>query len=116
MGILVNRVSLLMYNPSRSRRLKWSVVALLGIINLSGFFIFIPSQLGVNLTWVRADAIWDRLEKTIFAILDLSLNLYFIHLVRSNLIKNGLLKYKMLYWINLAMVFVSISLDVRGSC
>ncbi|KAK6865043.1 hypothetical protein PG995_001571 [Apiospora arundinis] len=112
MGILVNRVSLLMYNPSRSRRLKWSVVALLGIINLSGFFIFIPSQLGVNLTWVRADAIWDRLEKTIFAILDLSLNLYFIHLVRSNLIKNGLLKYKMLYWINLAMVFVSISLDV----
>ncbi|KAK7952298.1 uncharacterized protein PG986_008026 [Apiospora aurea] len=112
MGILVNRVSLLMYDPRRARRLKWSVVALLGVINLSGFFIFIPSQLGVNATWVYADAIWDRLEKTIFAALDLSLNLYFIHLVRANLIENGLLKYKLLYWINLAMVFVSISLDV----
>ncbi|KAK8042192.1 hypothetical protein PG993_006715 [Apiospora rasikravindrae] len=112
MGILVNRVSLLMYDPRTSRRLKWSVVALLGVINLSGFFIFIPSQLGVNATWVYADAIWDRLEKTIFAALDLSLNLYFIHLVRSNLIENGLLKYKLLYWVNLVMVFVSISLDV----
>ncbi|KAK7969397.1 hypothetical protein PG988_008470, partial [Apiospora saccharicola] len=112
MGILVNRVSLLMYNPRKSRRLKWSVVALLGVINLSGFFIFIPSQLGVNATWVFADAIWDRLEKTIFAALDLSLNLYFIHLVRANLIENGLLRYKMLYWVNLVMVFVSISLDV----
>ncbi|KAK7923017.1 hypothetical protein PG985_007088 [Apiospora marii] len=112
MGILVNRVSLLMYDPRKSRRLKWTVVALLGVINLSGFFIFIPSQLGVNATWVYADAIWDRLEKTIFAALDLSLNLYFIHLVRANLIENGLVRYKMLYWINLAMVFVSISLDV----
>lgn len=114
MGILVNRVSLLMYDPRKSRWLKWSVVALLGVINLSGFFIFIPSQLGVNSTWVYADAIWDRLEKAIFAALDLGLNLYFIHLVRSNLIENGLLKYKMLYWINLVMVFVSISLDVRA--
>ncbi|KAK8114142.1 hypothetical protein PG999_006211 [Apiospora kogelbergensis] len=114
MGILVNRVSLLMFDPRKSRRLKWSVVVLLGIINLSGFFIFIPSQLGVNPTWVYVDAIWDRLEKTIFAVLDLGLNLYFIHLVRSNLIENGLSRYKMLYWINLAMVFVSISLDVRA--
>ncbi|KAK8048721.1 hypothetical protein PG994_010451 [Apiospora phragmitis] len=112
MGILVNRVSLLMYDRRRSRRLKWSVVALLGVINLSGFFIFIPSQLNINPTWVYADAIWDRLEKSIFAILDLSLNLYFIHLVRSNLISNGLVKYKLLYWVNLGMVFVSISLDV----
>lgn len=103
-----------MFDPRKSRRLKWSVVVLLGIINLSGFFIFIPSQLGVNPTWVYVDAIWDRLEKTIFAVLDLGLNLYFIHLVRSNLIENGLSRYKMLYWINLAMVFVSISLDVRA--
>ena len=97
MGILVSRVSLLMHDPQKSRRLQWTVVALLGVINLSGFFIFIPSQLGVNTTWVHADAIWDRLEKTIFDALDLSLNLYFIHLVRSDLIENGFGRYKMMY-------------------
>ncbi|KAL1862810.1 hypothetical protein Daus18300_008306 [Diaporthe australafricana] len=55
---------------------------------------------------------WDRVEKGIFALIDLCLNLYFIYLVRSELIVHGLTKYEALYKFNIVMIFCSLSLDV----
>lgn len=55
---------------------------------------------------------WDRVEKVIFLLIDAALNFYFIHLVRSRLIANGLTKYNRLYRFNLLMIGVSITMDV----
>jgi hypothetical protein len=57
--------------------------------------------------------VWDRVEKVIFLLIDAALNFYFIHLVRSRLIANGLTKYNRLYRFNLLMIGISITMDVR---
>ncbi|KAF5661214.1 hypothetical protein FDENT_13565 [Fusarium denticulatum] len=63
-------------------------------------------------TYIDTNNIWDRIEKGIFAVIDLALNFYFVYLVRSSLISYGLTKYVVLYRFNLVMVIVSISMDI----
>lgn len=56
--------------------------------------------------------IWDPIEKILFLIIDLGLNITFIRLVKNRLIANGLTKYDKLLSGNLALVAINISLDV----
>lgn len=85
---------------------------LIGAINISVFIIWMPARLQISSHWIYLNDIWDRVEKGIFLLIDLGLNLYFIYIVRSELIGHGLKKYWNLYWFNVGMIFVSISLDV----
>lgn len=66
----------------------------------------------VSETFIHVNSIWDRIEKVIYLILDLALNIYFLYLVRSRLIAKGLHKYKPLWNFNAAIITVSISMDV----
>ncbi|KAF5661917.1 hypothetical protein FHETE_8197 [Fusarium heterosporum] len=110
--IIINRIAILMVNRRTAKLLKiWSFV-LIFCINISVFTIWIPARLQVNDTWVSINKVWDRIEKVLFLLIDAGLNLYFIHLVRSRLIANGLTKYTRLFHFNLAMIAVSISMDV----
>jgi hypothetical protein len=72
------------------------------VINISTFCIWIPARLQINETYIRINDVWDRVEKSLLAIIDVGLNLYFIHLVRAKLISNGLTKYNRLFHFNLA--------------
>jgi hypothetical protein len=110
-GIITNRIGLLIYDARHVRRLRWGVVALIGLINVSVYCIWIPAHLQISPTWIYINGIWDRIEKGMFLIIDSSLNLYFIHLVRTRLIANGLTKYKPLFKFNMAMIVFSMSLD-----
>ncbi|KAL2754917.1 hypothetical protein ACRALDRAFT_2092163, partial [Sodiomyces alcalophilus JCM 7366] len=110
--IIINRLGLLLVVRGRATRLKWIVFLIILAINISVFIIWMPARLQINETWYRLNEIWDRCEKAIFALVDGFLNFYFIHLVRSHLIKNGLTKYYRLYYTNLVLIFVSLSLDV----
>jgi hypothetical protein len=74
--------------------------------------IWIPARLQINDTWMNINKVWDRIEKVIFLLVDAGLNLYFIHLVRSRLIANGLTKYTRLFRYNLGMIAVSMTMDV----
>lgn len=112
MQIIINRISLLSVRRSVATRLKWSVAAVLGLINISVFVIWIPARLQISETFIHVNDIWDRIEKVIFALIDGTLNVYFIYLVRTKLIANGLTKYMPLFWFNILMVFISLSLDV----
>ncbi|RYP78858.1 hypothetical protein DL771_000243 [Monosporascus sp. 5C6A] len=112
MQIIINRVWLLMSNKSRWNRVKWGVASVMGVINISVYCIWIPARLQISPTYIHVNEIWDRVEKVIFCFIDASLNLYFIYLVRSRLIAGGLDKYTSLYRFNLAMIGVSMSLDV----
>ncbi|KAH7111353.1 hypothetical protein B0J11DRAFT_619929 [Dendryphion nanum] len=112
MQIIINRISLLSVRRSVATRLKWTVAAILGVINISVFIIWIPARLQISKTFININEIWDRIEKVIFALIDGSLNAYFIYLVRTKLIANGLTKYMPLFWFNIFMVCISMSLDI----
>jgi hypothetical protein len=112
MQTIINRIALLSVQRSVAIRLKWTVAAILGLINISVFVIWIPARLQISETFIHVNDIWDRMEKVIFALIDGTLNVYFIYLVRTKLIANGLTKYMPLFWFNIMMVFVSLSLDV----
>ncbi|KAL2267205.1 hypothetical protein VTJ83DRAFT_4482 [Remersonia thermophila] len=112
MQILANRLSLIMYNPSRERRLKVGLLMALGLINVSVFVVWIPARLQMSPEWVFANEVWDRTEKAIYAVIDMALNIYFMWLVRTKLVAGGLKEYRVLWKYNAAMACLSISLDV----
>ncbi|RBR18242.1 uncharacterized protein FIESC28_06171 [Fusarium coffeatum] len=112
MQIIVNRIALLHVSPTIVRRLKWGIFAILAVINISVFCIWIPARLQISETYIQINNVWDRIEKGIFAVIDLALNFYFVYLVRSSLISYGLTKYVVLYRFNLVMVVISISMDI----
>ncbi|KAM0238897.1 hypothetical protein ACHAP5_008532 [Fusarium lateritium] len=110
--IIINRIAILMVNRQSAKRLKiWAFIIIL-CINVSVFTIWIPARLQVNDTWVSINKVWDRIEKVIFLLVDAGLNLYFIHLVHSRLIANGLTKYTRLFRFNLGMIAISMAMDV----
>ncbi|KAK0661627.1 hypothetical protein QBC41DRAFT_350630 [Cercophora samala] len=110
--ILCNRLSLLLFNPYHARRLKITAGLAIGLINISVFCIWLPARLQISETFIRLNNIWDRVEKALFLIIDGCLNVYFMHMVRTKLIANGLKKYEMVYKFNLSMMVVSLLLDV----
>ncbi|KAK7955980.1 uncharacterized protein PG986_005202 [Apiospora aurea] len=109
--IIINRIALLMVPATRARKVRWSVAAIVGSINISGFFIWIPARLQISPLYEKVNIIWDRSEKGVFLVVDLALNIYFIHLVRSRLVANGLTKYNRLFHFNVCMVVISVALD-----
>ncbi|KAH6996978.1 hypothetical protein EDB80DRAFT_138268 [Ilyonectria destructans] len=112
MQIIINRIALLAVSPSTVRRLRWGIFFTLLIINISVGIVWIPARLQISPRWIHVNNIYDRLEKAVFAVIDVCLNLYFVHLVRSSLIEYGLTKYILLYRFNLAMVAVSLTMDI----
>ncbi|GJN69951.1 hypothetical protein PLIIFM63780_010390 [Purpureocillium lilacinum] len=111
-GIIINRIALLMIDRRRATKIKWIVAVILGLVNISVFCIWIPARLQISETYIHVNEIWDRIEKGIFLIVDAALNFYFIYLVRTRLIANGLQKYTPLFRFNIFMVAVSMGLDV----
>ncbi|GKT99546.1 hypothetical protein FLAG1_01018 [Fusarium langsethiae] len=110
--IIINRIAILMVNRQNAKWLKiWSFLIIL-CINISVIMIWIPARLQINDTWMNINKVWDRIEKVIFLLVDAGLNLYFIHLVRSRLIANGLTKYTRLFHYNLGMIVVSMTMDI----
>jgi hypothetical protein len=63
-----------------------------------------PSMIALN-------NIWERIEKSLFLVIDSGLNLYFLYLVRYRLIADGLVKYWRLFYFNAAIALVSLSMD-----
>ncbi|KAJ3469427.1 hypothetical protein MRS44_003492 [Fusarium solani] len=110
--IIINRIAILMVVRQNARKLKLGAFLIILVVNISVFCIWIPARLGVNKTWRDINNVWDRIEKVIFLLVDAGLNLYFIHLVRSRLIANGLTKYGRLFRFNLGMIAVSMTMDV----
>ncbi|KAK8044259.1 hypothetical protein PG993_004283 [Apiospora rasikravindrae] len=110
--IILNRVSILTLDRCRARQLQLATFAAITMINISVFCIWIPAQLQISYRYTHLNDVWDRTEKAVFAAIDAGLNAYFLWVVRTKLIANGLTKYWALFRYNIAMVCVSISLDL----
>ncbi|KAK7943467.1 uncharacterized protein PG986_012580 [Apiospora aurea] len=110
--IILNRVSILTLDRRRARQLQLATFVAITMINISVFCIWIPAQLQISNRYTHINDIWDRTEKAVFAAIDAGLNAYFLWVVRTKLIANGLTKYWALFRYNIAMICVSISLDL----
>lgn len=110
--IIANRVSLIMVNKRKSRLLKWGLFILIGMINISVFCIWIMAHMpSATPSMIALNNIWERIEKSLFLVIDSGLNLYFLYLVRYRLIADGLVKYWRLFYFNAAIALVSLSMD-----
>ncbi|KAJ3549087.1 hypothetical protein NM208_g687 [Fusarium decemcellulare] len=111
--IIANRVSLIMTNKDRAKKLKWGLVIIIGCINIAVCYIWTTAHMpGATPSQVQHNLIFEKSEKALFLAIDLALNLYFLYLVRFRLIADGLSKYWRLFNFNAGMVVVSTSMDV----
>ncbi|KAJ5587838.1 uncharacterized protein N7459_003603 [Penicillium hispanicum] len=110
--IIINRCSLLLANRKKARHLTIGVAILITAVNISVYTIWIPARLQISARYIAINEWWDRCEKGIYLLVDASLNLYFIHIVRSSLLRAGLTKYKTLIQFNMSIVGLSLGMDV----
>jgi glucose uptake protein GlcU len=102
----------LVSNKDAIRNLRWGVIVFVTLVQFSVFCIWIPARLQISARYIAINKVWDRIEKCLFALVDLGLNVYFLYIVKSQLIAWGLDRYKALFNFNVGMVVVSISMDV----
>lgn len=100
-----------MFCERRKFWVKWGCFGYICLLNLSVFIIWMPAQLQYQ-PWHKINLVWDRVEKALFLIVDVGLNIYFMYLVKTRLISGGMTKYWPLFRFNVCMVFISVSMDV----
>jgi len=110
--ILVNRVSLITRKDSKVEYIRWGTAAIITLVNISVFCIWIPAHLNVSQTYININNIWDKITKFIILFVDVGLNFYFIAQVKQRLVRNGIEKYNDLVHFNTRIVIVSISMDL----
>ncbi|KAK1752021.1 hypothetical protein QBC47DRAFT_63934 [Echria macrotheca] len=110
--IIANRVSLIMSERRLATKLKCGLFLATACINIAVACIWIPAQLpSATAFQIKLNHAFEYAEKSFFLIVDLSLNLLFLYLVRFQLIANGLSKYWQLYHFNAGIVVISTSMD-----
>ncbi|KAI5459738.1 hypothetical protein BGZ63DRAFT_359620 [Mariannaea sp. PMI_226] len=110
--IIVNRCGILLTDQKKTYRLKVAIATLITAVNISVYCIWIPARLQITEEYVWINSWWDRCEKVIYLLVDGALNLYFIHIVKVNLVIHGLTKYRELVRFNMFIIGFSLSMDV----
>ncbi len=97
------------------RKAKWLRIGLFVAIlplNIMVYFVWISAHLpNATEERKRLNTACERMEKSVFLVLDLALNFMFLHLVRSRLISGGLAKYWRLFHMNVFLIAISTALD-----
>lgn len=81
-------------------------------INISVYTIWIPARMQISEEYIQINSWWDRCEKVLYLLIDAALNIYFIRIVSSNLVHNGLEKYRALSRFNWFIIGFSLAMDV----
>lgn len=63
-------------------------------------------------SFIKVNSIFDRVEKSIYMVIDATLNWYFVRVVKRQLLDDGLAKYKPLVDFNVRIVLLSMCMDV----
>ncbi|GAA5825720.1 hypothetical protein JCM5353_005247 [Sporobolomyces roseus] len=109
---LSSRVNLLWSDRRNQAYLKYGVAALITLINISVYCIWIPARLQINHRYEVINAIWDRVEKCIYLVVDAALNYLFMHTVNQRLVNQGLERYRPLVKFNRNLIWISMGCDV----
>ena len=110
--IIANRIGLIMIDRQKARLIKLGLLVVIGLVNISVYCIWIPAHMNVGQSWVKLNQIWERIEKSIFLVVDFGLNAYFLYVVRSQLISRGMTKYWELFHFNAGIVVLSVLMDL----
>ncbi|KAI7785667.1 hypothetical protein LA080_006688 [Diaporthe eres] len=110
--IIINRCSILLPDKRAAQRLKYYIALFITAINISVYCIWVPARLQISERYIHINEFWDRTEKVIYLLVDAALNLYFIIIVKRNLVANGLKKYKRLTNFNIFIIGFSLSMDI----
>jgi hypothetical protein len=136
--LIINRLSVVVSDRITASRVKWSVAAIITLVNIAVFAIFIPAHLNpppdklwvphcfiiqlvdgskhpglMGSRFVVVNKYWDKATKFIILFIDAGLNLYFLHTVNARLVRNiGLKKYRSLVSFNIKLMVVSVLMDV----
>ncbi|QPC70702.1 hypothetical protein HYE68_001454 [Fusarium pseudograminearum] len=114
MQIIVNRISIIAEHRSTVFKLKWGTAIIITLVNIAVFVIWIPSHTvpPVSETFVKINAVWDRMSKVIILLVDAGLNWYFLRTVKKRLVEqHNLKKYEPLVGFNAKLMVVSILMD-----
>ncbi|EAT77148.2 hypothetical protein SNOG_15483 [Parastagonospora nodorum SN15] len=112
LGIAI--IAWLFLNDKLGPRLKWGTVAVITIINIAVFIIWLPAHTvpPVSETFVKINDVWDKVSKVLILIVDAGLNWYFLQTVKQRLVEgNGLTKYQPLVSFNAKLMVLSIAMD-----
>ncbi|KAI8938180.1 hypothetical protein NX059_005845 [Plenodomus lindquistii] len=90
----------------------WGTAVIISLLCISVYIVWIPARLQISPKWVRFNTYWDRAEKVVYLFVDAALNVYFIRVVRENLVRNGLYKYDRLVQFNQRIIVVSMLMDI----
>ncbi|KAK0438486.1 hypothetical protein EV421DRAFT_1906733 [Armillaria borealis] len=112
MLIIVNRLCILIQQPSQRLTLKLVVIGVVSVVSISTSCVWIPAQLQINSSYMGLDKWWDKFEKAIYLLLDLALNILFIRMVKGRLVDHGLKKYDRVMRFNQRIIIVSIGMDI----
>ncbi|KAK7756675.1 hypothetical protein SLS62_001116 [Diatrype stigma] len=110
--IIANRVAIIMIDQRRAKQLKWGLAGI--ITPVCGVVLYVWTVGHFPEATLEQQTRNFRLEiceKIFFLLVDLSLNLYFLYLVRFRLIAYGLTKYWKLFNYNVVMVVISTTFD-----
>ncbi|KAJ4367729.1 hypothetical protein N0V86_009850 [Didymella sp. IMI 355093] len=110
--IIINRVCIILADKRKGQMLLIGTAVIVTLINISVFLVWMPARLQISERWIYINNIWDRIEKFLYLLIDGFLNVYFMRVVKANLVKNGLDKYNKLVLFNQHMIVISLLMDV----
>jgi hypothetical protein len=110
--ISIGRCAILLPDKRGAQRLKIGVAIFITAIDISVYNIWIPARLQISSQYIWINEWWDRVEKILYLMVDASLNIYFIIIVKRNLVSNGLAKYRKLTNFSMFIIGFSLSMDV----
>ncbi|KAI1493372.1 hypothetical protein F5X96DRAFT_622219 [Biscogniauxia mediterranea] len=114
MQIIINRIAVIAERPETISRIKWGTVAIISVINIMVFIIWIPAHLTPPPihSLVTVNKYWDPMSKVLILLVDAGLNWNFLRGVNQRLVKeHGLVKYKPLVSFNAKLMVVSVAMD-----
>jgi hypothetical protein len=104
-----------MVNKTKVKQMKLALLAIVGVINISVACIWIPAHVIDTDSWLNISNYLDHTEKVLYLLLDLALNLAFLHRVQCELIARGMTKYRLLFKFNACIAIVSLLMDVSAT-
>ncbi|KAI1504842.1 hypothetical protein F5X99DRAFT_370034 [Biscogniauxia marginata] len=114
MQIIINRIAIISESDKFVWQLKWGTCAVISLINVIVFTIWIPAHLSPPPipVLVHINKYWDPVSKVLILLVDAGLNWYFLRVVKQRLVKeHGLVKYKPLISFNAKLMVVSVAMD-----
>ena len=103
------------FDVQHRRRDRCAVFFALLLVNVGTLTIWVPERAVLpNLSQSQHQAIWawwPRVEKLVYLLVDLGMNIRFIQLVRRQLLAIGMVKYQSLIGFNYQCIAVSLSCD-----